>query len=296
MKWFLEIFIFNLLRLTFAFLGKLPHQLSHSLITGITWIVLHISKKSNTIFYKNVTKIFGMRKKEARIFLKKVITHQVQIFFDLAYLMYGSKKFKVDGLKELEENFKKVQSTTGQLVITGHIGSWDLVGYYSALASQKPFYALAKPTTAWKGVDRFLQWTRQKLHMQVLWNNSKVLKPMISALRRGDTVGFVMDQKPLGRKGPLVDFFCVPTEFVAGPATLACQYGHGVLSIYCIRVDFAHYKIISKVLFKPEHGEKDLVSVTQTMASDIEQVIRQYPEQWCWNYKRWRWENEVSSK
>jgi lauroyl/myristoyl acyltransferase len=36
-----------------------------------------------------------------------------------------------------------------------------------------------------------------------------------------------------------------------------------------------------------QHDLTDEILITQKLASEIERVIRLYPEQWCWNYKRW---------
>ena len=103
-------------------------------------------------------------------------------------------------------------------------------------------------------------------------------------------VGFVMDQKPEGRKGPVVSFFGVPTAFVSGPATMAARLGCGVVSIFCLREGPFRYRLVSRLLLGHAHGETDEQRLTERFAAEIESVVRAYPEQWTWNYKRWRFD------
>ena len=45
---------------------------------------------------------------------------------------------------------------------------------------------------------------------------------------------------------------------------------------------------VSNVLLNKGHGIESEQEVTQIMATEIERVIKLYPEQWVWNYKRWK--------
>jgi KDO2-lipid IV(A) lauroyltransferase len=123
----------------------------------------------------------------------------------------------------------------------------------------------------------------------VLWTDKKsLLRDMLKALKNGESVGFVMDQKPEGRQGPLVTFLGVPTEFVSGPGQMTAKTGCGVVSIFCLREGPFKYRILSEMLAAPGVAMADEAVLTQRMADAITRVVRLYPEQWTWNYKRWR--------
>ena len=70
-------------------------------------------------------------------------------------------------------------------------------------------------------------------------------------------------------------------------ATLARRHDCAVISILGAREGPFHYRLVSRELVPTGHGEKDEHALTQLMASEIERVIRLYPEQWSWNYRRW---------
>jgi len=101
-----------------------------------------------------------------------------------------------------------------------------------------------------------------------------------------------MDQRPDGRKGPIVDFMGQATQFVVGPAWASIRNGSPVVSVFCIRTGPWQYKLLSSTLLAADHGKTDTIEVTQLMASEIERIIRLYPEQWVWNYNRWQFKDQ----
>ncbi len=196
---------------------------------------------------------------------------------------------KVEGLDELAVTTQDLMSAgKGLIIVTAHLGNWEFVARYTARASGRRFHALAKPSKL-PELTKILDDLRQRMNTAVLWTDSKnLLKDMLKLLKAGECLGFVMDQKPEGRVGPLVQFFNQPTEFVSGPAKLSIRQGSPVLAVFCMRIGVLQYRIIQKLIVPADHGLTDEIELTQKMATSIESVIRLYPEQWLWNYKRWR--------
>ena len=125
--------------------------------------------------------------------------------------------------------------------------------------------------------------------VNVLWTDRKtLLREMLAALKRQESLGFVMDQKPEGRQGPSVDFLGINTEFVSGPATMAVRANCPIIAIFCLRVGRGRYRILSRTILGPNHQQQDEKLVTEMLAAAISDAIRLYPEQWTWTYKRWR--------
>ena len=61
-----------------------------------------------------------------------------------------------------------------------------------------------------------------------------------------------------------------------------------MIAIFCVREGSGRYRILSRTLLPALHGQKDEMAVTALCAEAISDVIRAYPEQWTWTYKRWR--------
>ena len=158
------------------------------------------------------------------------------------------------------------------------------------MALQKPFQVLAKPSRT-KWINPLLDQLRRKLRMSVLWTDAKSLyRDMLKALDAGEGLGFVMDQRPGVRiSGHPVTFMGVPdTMIVSGPAKMIAKKNVPALGVYCVRQGPSQFRLIATEILTDEHGMKDEEEISRRLAADMERVIRLYPEQWAWNYKRWK--------
>lgn len=253
-------------------------------LTIYTRLFLLVARKEVRQLYENIEKIWGLPRHSnfAKEFARQVARHEIQISLDALRPFHH---FTIEGLDQLQQNVNQVMSPRGQLMITAHLGNWELAGACTARVTTKRFYALGKPI-GWltATVDKM----RNQFGITTLWTHQQPEKKMLKVLQQGDFLALVMDQKPKGRKGPVVSFFEHPTEFVSGPATLAIRNQLGVIAVFCLRLGQDHYRVISRVLTLPNHEEKDVAALTQRFATEMEIWIRAYPEQWSWNYKRWK--------
>ncbi len=226
-----------------------------------------------------------------RLFLDQIWYIQARIALDTFKGILWPKKLKMDGFAEIAKSVQELMAKNPQkgiIFITAHLGSWEMAGQMAAKACGRPFYVLAKPSRyGWATL--FLDYLRQKTGAYVLWTNKKsIARDMLKTLDKGEGLGFVMDQKPQGRIGHTVSFFDIPTEFVTGPAAMAIQKKVPIVTMFCLRVGERHYRLLSKTITDAGPDMPDALTLTQSMACAIEEAIRLYPEQWCWDYKRWR--------
>jgi lauroyl/myristoyl acyltransferase len=61
-----------------------------------------------------------------------------------------------------------------------------------------------------------------------------------------------------------------------------------VVGIHVVRLGLCRYHFFTTDVLAPNHGETDEQKITQLMAEDLSQMILRYPEQWAWNYRRWK--------
>jgi len=259
----------------------------------ISWVIFLISDKLKKIFYINIENIYNLPKKSkfTRQFYWQSIHSQVGITMESFY--YFAKKstqaitVNDSDLKTLIQGY---QSSEGLVVINAHLGNWELSGAYMAFSSsERKIYALAKPTKI-PAINLFLNDFREQFNLNILWaKDARVYKRIIQAVKNGNIVIFIMDQKPPKRQGQIVKFFGVNTVFVSGPAIMAIRLQCPVIYSFLIRTAPFSYRYITGEILPPRHGFQDPQKLTQIMASHIEKTIRLYPEQWLWYYRRWRW-------
>lgn len=242
------------------------------------------ARKEVRQLYRNIERIWGLPRQSsfARVFAAQVVDHQILVFLDAVRPLAD---FDIEGLDTLQRHVNEVTSERGQLLVTAHLGNWEFAGACTARASDRAFYALGKPV---RWLTPWIEYGRKRLGISTLWTHQQAERKMLAVLKEGSFLALVMDQKPKGRNGPVVNFFGQPTEFVAGPATLAIRSQLGVVAAFCVRTAPGRYRVVSRALTLPGHGETDVQALTQRFAAEIETWIRAYPEQWTWNYKRWR--------
>ncbi len=289
-------FFLRILELIFPILfwvvRKMPQGMLGFSASFFTFILMPFAGEEFRKIYVNTNRLYGRYPfgKRSSVFARRVMRHQVVSAFELVRASYSPDILKVSGLKELSSLLKSFSDGQGIVAITGHVGSWELSAAFVAREGSQNFSALAKPAQ-FPVITGILEDLRNRFGANVIWtDNRSVLKEMLKVIKSGNILGFVMDQKPDGRVGPIVDFFGHKTAFVAGPAKMAIRTGCPVIAVFCVREGPWRYRILCRVLLGPKHGIKDEVEVTRIMASEIERVINMYPEQWVWNYKRWRFD------
>ena len=279
----------TILSLLLNLLRRCPRFAMGALLGFVGFVARRAGRKEWRQFDRNVETILGLpaHSEFARQFKDQVIRHQAACAIETIQAIYDPQKLQVEGFDLLTQHVKRAEAEgKGHLILTAHLGSWELVAFYGALAASNPFRVLAKPARR-PAMTEALDALRSRMGVKVLWTDRKtLLRDMLATLRGGGSVGFVMDQKPEGRAGPRVKFFDRETEFVAGPATMALKTGALPICLFCVREGPFRFRLITKVI--EVSSDSTDASLTQEMATEIERVIRLYPEQWTWNYKRWR--------
>jgi KDO2-lipid IV(A) lauroyltransferase len=262
------------------------------LASGVGILAPKLLKRDRNLITSNVQRVYGLpaHSSFSQTFQQQVFRSQWCVLMETLRANFSKDDpVQVEGLEELAHTTHELMAAgKGLIIVTAHLGNWEFVARYTARASGRRFNALAKPSKL-PELTHILDDLRQRMNTAVLWTDSKnLLKDMLRILKAGECLGFVMDQKPEGRVGPRVQFFEQPTEFVSGPARLSMRLGSPILAVFCMRTGLLQYRIIQKLIVPADHGLTDEIELTQKMATSIETVIRLYPEQWLWNYKRWR--------
>ena len=289
--------MYRLLALIVFLISFIPARLIEIIIFQMASFAARFPNKELKKILRNVEKVRGLRGGSfARQFARQVFFNQAQAVLETIMEIYRPGLIQIENFnafKEFLTQFKDKNNRSNFVLITGHLGSWELVGKLASEANNGDFYALAKPSRS-KVITEFMKGFRHKMGAKILWNDSKgILREMLSVLKNGAGLGFVMDQKPVGRKGPVVNFLGQETEFVAGPASMALKTNSPVIAVFCVRVGMRRYKLLFEEIYNGAKdslpSDQDSIQVlTQRMASSITSAIEFYPEQWVWNYRRWK--------
>ncbi len=175
----------------------------------------------------------------------------------------------------------------GVVLVSGHIGSWELSAAYMS-ARGVPVDAIAmhmaNPLS-----DGFFKRTRERFGTRVLFDDEAV-RAIPRAFRDGRAVGFLSDQGALGLASTFVDFFGRPAKTPRGAAVFALRSRLPMLFIAAIRQPDLSYRFIVRNVPLAESGdrERDVDDTVRNYTKAIEDCVREHPEQYFWQHRRWK--------
>jgi len=192
---------------------------------------------------------------------------------------------EVVGLEPVEA---AVRAGTGALVVTGHIGNWE-IGAAALAARGLPFDVVAKGM-ANEAFERDLVSARERLGLRVV-DMGAAPREVLRSLRAGHLVGLVADQNA-GASGVFVPFFGRLAATARGPALFALRTGAPIFLGLSLRLSGApaRYRVTLRSL--PVEGtddlEADVTRVTAAHTAALEEAVRAVPEQYFWQHRRWK--------
>jgi len=205
-----------------------------------------------------------------------------------------SQVVRTRGLEHLQ---KALSMGKGALVITGHLGNWELLGGY--LSSLNPACAVAQNLYD-ERFDRIVTEFRERDLGIAIIKRGMALRGILSALKEGKIVYALVDQDT-GRDGIFVPFFGKPAWTQSGVARIAQKTGAPIVPAFLVRgVDGRFECHMERPLVVPrtKDPEADVLRTVRLYTEAVESYVKAYPDQWMWMHERWktRPKGEVPSK
>jgi KDO2-lipid IV(A) lauroyltransferase len=194
--------------------------------------------------------------------------------------------------------FARYRNKMGPAIgVTLHMGNWELAAWPLTVAGNNP--AAVYRTVKNPYVDRYLRWLRRNLYPGGLLGRGRsddggidegqrTARLITDFVRQGGRLGLVCDLHD--RTGLPVPFFGRPARSVTIPAIIARRVGARIWIGRCLRLGKqSRFEIEFKELKVPRTANPadDVRSITAAMQAQFEVWVREAPEQWMWNNRRW---------
>ena len=175
----------------------------------------------------------------------------------------------------------------GLIVVTGHLGNWELGGAYVA-ARGVPIDAVARHM-ANPLFDRYLTRTRERIGMSII-HDEEAVKRVPRSLRSGRAVAFLVDQGAVGLASTWVPFFGRLAKTPRGPAVFALRLGTPVVFGVALRQPSGRYSLTFEPVGVTETGDReaDVDRIVADYTALLERWVRRAPEQYFWHHRRWK--------
>ena len=177
----------------------------------------------------------------------------------------------------------------GVLVLTGHLGAWELSSFYHSLVGYPMGLLIRRLDNPL--VDRLVNRIRC-LHGNRVIHKDDFARGLIAAMRAGETVGILMDTNMTPPQGVFVPFFGVEACTAAGMARVAMKTDAAVLPGFLLWEEARRKYVLwfgeELELARTGDAETDMLSNTARFTEAIEAAVRRHPEQWLWMHRRWK--------
>jgi KDO2-lipid IV(A) lauroyltransferase len=177
----------------------------------------------------------------------------------------------------------------GVLILTGHLGAWELSSFYHSLMGYSMSIVIRRLDNPL--VDSLVNHIRC-LHGNQVLHKDDFARGLLASMRRGETVGILMDTNMTPPQGSFVDFFGQSACTGSGLARIAMKTGARVLPGFLLWEEATQQYVLrfGAPLSLATSGdvEADALANTALFTKVIEDYVRQYPDQWLWVHRRWK--------
>lgn len=191
---------------------------------------------------------------------------------------------RTDGWEHVEQALAQGR---GLMVVTGHLGNWELGGSYVA-ARGIPLEAVARRMEN-PLFDAYLNETRRRIGMTVI-HDADAVRRVPRAMREHHAVAFLVDQGAVGLASTWVPFFGRYAKTPRGPAVFALRLKTPLLFACSLRQPDGRFVIHFEPVPIETTGtlDADVDRIVASYTSTLERWVRRAPEQYFWHHRRWK--------
>jgi KDO2-lipid IV(A) lauroyltransferase len=273
-------------------LGWLPRSLARLLVRILTWSCYLGLGRLRRVGERNLELALPQVPTQAR---KNILRH---VYRNLGWQLVEFCRlpnYTADNTRDwirtegLEHYLAAQAHGRGVLVLTGHLGAWELSGFYHSLMGHRMGVVIRRLDN--RLLDEYVN-TMRCLHGNQVLHKDDFARGLLTAMRAGETVAILMDTNMTPPQGVFVRFFGITACTASGLARVALKTGAAVVPGFMLW-EPAEGKYV--LHFGPElvfatsaDHEADITAATQQCNDVLESWIRRYPDQWLWIHRRWK--------
>ncbi|MHB9027735.1 MAG: lysophospholipid acyltransferase family protein [Candidatus Latescibacterota bacterium] len=268
-----------------AVLRMMPSRAVYAFIRFLGLFTYHVVRIRREVALENLRQALGkeLTESELKRVARETYVNIGMTFIEMLLLPRLSRRlFEVVDISEISVLKRAYEQGKGVILISGHFGNWELNGASIGMAGYCPVVVAKRQSNPY--VDAWILRYRESMNMRIITPGAPV-RHILRALKNGEAVGLISDQDA-GSRGVFVNFFGRPASTPRGAAELALKYSPHVIVCLTPRTGRGTYRTLFREI---EVLDDDTVeSLTQRYTTAMEEIIRQYPEQYFWMHRRWK--------
>jgi KDO2-lipid IV(A) lauroyltransferase len=290
--------LYRLLLGFILFIRFMPYPLAIVLARSVCilgWMADSLHRK-----IANIQLAQALGREKTMLLSLKVFMSQGDILVDaIKYSYMGDNELKKRVRIEGREHFEAAMaSSRGVMMITGHM-NWEILGYIPRILGIE--FCIMGDIMKIPGIQAIIEDLRSRCGITLLPPKGGMVSLLTGELKDGRTIGIIIDQRGKEQHKVFCDFFGLPAPTNPAPALIALKGDALILPVSAVRegytYTFSFEKPIDSRLFGNDYREigkigdcwksQAIVSLSTSMQTWLETVVRKCPQQWFWIHCRW---------
>jgi KDO2-lipid IV(A) lauroyltransferase len=266
-----------------------PKFLVKIFLDGLSYFIYIINIEHKRYAKANLDLVYKDKISEDR--KKEIIKNSYK---NLVYNLYEFIENPTLNLEQLEEKITvenesvvldAIKNNKKIILISAHYGNWEYITSYISL-KYKPTTMVGRPMNN-KYFNKDMINNRNKHNSEML-NKKGSAVGLMRALKKNRMIGLAIDQYVSKNKGQIVEFLGQKTYMTDSTSRIALKTGAVILPVYFIRDDFRTYTV---KFVEPIESKGTIAELTQLQADSISKQIFDKPDDWFWQHKRFKSNN-----
>lgn len=215
-----------------------------------------------------------------------------QVIID-RFAVYGGRRFtfEVDGLDDYN---RLAEGDEGFVQVFSHTGNYELAGYELRQPRKRVYALLFSGETETIMQQRASAFAPNGVEMVFVQPDMSHIFLLSNVVRDGDIASIPGDRIFGSKKFVECQFLNGQARFPLGPFQLAAVREAPIVALFVMKEGWSRYRIIVRTLGKaPDANRQSLgarkqtIVLAQEFVSELEKVVRRYPDQWFNYYDFW---------
>jgi predicted LPLAT superfamily acyltransferase len=254
---------------------------AYFLLIFVSAYFVFVSKKAfSSMFY-----YFHVRLKQSRF---KSILNIYRNYYLLGQGLIDKFSFILEGKEYL------LQMHDGGILISGHIGNWEVGGKALDFLDKKINLVIldAEGPAIKEYISDIL--TDRNVHFIKIGNDFSHLFEIKQALENKELIAFLGDRFMEGNQTVKIDFLGEPARFPLGPWHMASYFNVPVSYVFAVKESRKKYRFCATPLKtipyarNPMQRTELVMDSLKEFVSEFERITRKYPLQWYNYYNFWK--------
>ncbi len=284
------MWLYYLLKTISFLVTLLPYKAIVIIGKGLGRIYWRVAKKQRVRAEATMVEGMVISTAEAEQRVHQLFVNLGITFMEIMY-MPALNKDNIRGLVSIDRIdilWETLAQGKGAVILACHMDNWEWLGAALALYGF-PLSAVEKPQPN-RVYSTFMNELRRGAGQEIFSRGTGEIIGCARAMKKGRMLGLIADQDG-GYNGIFVPFFNKMASTPVGPAYFARKFQAPILPVFIVRKKdgYGHQMIVKDPIYYENTGNQELddYNVTLKMTQEVENIIREYPDNWLWFQHRW---------